>query len=341
MTLDEIIQDFDKLSQKSYRAKQVYKWLCGGAESFAEMTNLPKDFRETLNEYYFIPSISVESKRVASDGTIKYLFKLYDGEFVESVLMKYNHGYSICISTQVGCKMGCSFCATGKSGYKRNLNASEMLGQIYAAQDDEKIKISNVVLMGMGEPLDNYDNVIKFLKLVSEPDGLNIGHRHISVSTCGLVDKIYKLADENLQITLSISLHAPNDELRSSMMRINNRWNINDLITACKYYTKKTHRRISFEYTMVNNVNDDKGCALQLADLLKGMLCHVNLIPLNDSQTDDLKRSNIRKIYFFRDFLQSHGINATVRRTLGKDIEAACGQLKGKHLSQESLKGVE
>lgn len=330
MTLAEIERDFKDREIETYRAKQVYKWIMEGAESFDDMTNISKSMRTSLGEKYFIPAISIEKKSVSQDGTIKYLYRLFDGNLIESVLMKYKHGYSMCISTQVGCKMGCSFCVTGQGGFIRNLHASEMILQIEKAQKDNNIRISNIVLMGMGEPLDNYENALRFLELVSDPNGLGIGMRHISLSTCGIVDKIYDLAEKKLQLTLSVSLHAPNDELRSSMMRINKRWSIKDLISACKYYTLKTNRRISFEYTMVDNVNDTKECALELAELLKGMLCHVNLIPLNESDENRMIKSNINRVYAFKSILEKKGINATIRRTLGEDIEAACGLLKSR-----------
>ena len=330
MTLAEIEREFRDLKIETYRAKQVYKWIMEGVESFDAMTNISKSMRMSLSEKYFIPAISIEKKSVSKDGTIKYLYKMFDGNSVESVLMKYKHGYSMCISTQVGCKMGCSFCVTGKGGFTRNLHASEMLLQIEKAQKDNNIRISNIVLMGMGEPLDNYENVLKFLELVSDPNGLGIGMRHISLSTCGIVDKIYDMAEKKLQLTLSISLHAPNDKLRNSMMKINRRWNVRDLISACKYYILKTNRRISFEYTMVDNVNDTKECALELAELLKGMLCHVNLIPLNESDENGMIKSNINRVYAFKNILDKKGINATIRRTLGEDIEAACGLLKSR-----------
>ena len=330
MTFDEIKEDFKNFKIESYRASQVYRWIIGGAESFDAMTNVPKSMRKSLSEKYFIPTVLIEKKSISKDNTIKYLFKMFDGNLVESVLMKYKHGYSMCISTQVGCKMGCSFCVTGKSGFIRNLCASEMILQIEKAQKDNNIRISNIVLMGMGEPLDNYENVLKFLKLVSDPNGLGIGLRHISLSTCGIVDKIYDLAEKKLQLTLSVSLHAPNDKLRSSMMKINRRWGIKDLIDACRYYILKTNRRISFEYIMIENVNDTKECALELAKLLKGMLCHVNLIPLNESDANAMIKSNINRVYTFKNTLENKGINATIRRTLGEDIEAACGLLRSR-----------
>ena len=248
--------------------------------------------------------------------------------------MKYNHGYSMCLSTQAGCKMGCIFCMTGQGGFARNLFSTEILSQIQVAQKDLKIKISNIVLMGMGEPLDNYKNVLEFIKLVNSKDNLNIGARHISISTCGLVDKIYELAKENLQITLSISLHAPNNLIRDKIMKINKRWRVEDLITACKYYTKITKRRISFEYIMIKDLNDTVECAHELAKILRGMICHVNLIPMNNFECDnnnlkyDLKRSTICDIYRFKNILEKENINVTIRRTLGQDINGACGQLK-------------
>lgn len=334
MTLKEITEDFLKIGEKKYRANQVYDWIVKGVSSFDEMTNLPKSLREKLNEIYSIVSLKIENKKVSVDSTVKYLFKLYDGEFIESVVMKYNHGYTICVSTQAGCKMGCAFCKTGKLGFSRNLLTSEMVSQIQAAERDLNIKISNVVLMGMGEPLDNYDNVVKFLKMISSEDHMCIGMRHISLSTCGIVDKIYRLADENFQLTLSISLHAPNDEIRKNLMKIARRWNVNELMDACRYYIRKTGRRISFEYTMISGVNDSIKCAGELASILKGTLCHVNLIPLN-GEDEDLKRSSKENIYKFKNFLEKNHINATIRRTLGEDIEGACGQLKASHIPKE------
>ena len=332
MTLDEIKEDFNKKGYPVYRATQVFEWLYRGVNEFSEMSNLPKSLRDELSNIYYIEYARIEKKLVSQkDETIKYLFKFNDGECVESVLMKYKHGYSICISTQVGCKMKCSFCATGICGFMRNLSASEMISQIQTAQEDNKIRISNVVLMGMGEPLDNYDNVLKFLKLVSSDGGLNIGMRHISLSTCGVVDKIYKLADENLQLTLSVSLHAPNDEIRSKMMPINKKWNVKELLDSCKYYTNKTNRRISFEYAMIRDVNDTKECAYELANKLSGMLCHINLIPVNNVLENNYIKSQKDRILNFSDILKNKGFTVTVRRTLGSDINASCGQLRRKY----------
>lgn len=341
MIEEELVREIEKLSEPKFRAKQVYNWLNKGVESFDEMRNLPLTLRNKLSEKYYIASAKIERKLVSKrDGTIKYLFRLFDDEFVESVLMKYKHGYSICISTQVGCKMGCKFCATGKSGFSRNLSASEMLAQIEKAQKDNNIRISNVVLMGMGEPLDNYDNVLRFLKLVSIPDGLNIGMRHISLSTCGIVPRIYDLADKKLQITLSVSLHAPDDSLRSQTMPINRKYNIEELIAACRYYLKKTGRRISFEYAMISGINDTDECANKLADKLNGMLCHVNLIPVNSSGNKDAgyARSSFGRIEKFSRILTKKGITVTVRRTLGSDINASCGQLRRANNKEEVRK---
>lgn len=312
-----------------FRAKQIVSWLQKGVQSFSEMTNLPKSLIEFLSRNCYICSCIIERKLKSKlDDTVKYLFTFSDNESVESVVMKYHHGYSICISTQVGCRMGCTFCATGKSGYSRNLTASEMLLQIETAQKDLGIRISNIVLMGMGEPLDNYDNVVRFLKIVSSENSLNIGMRHISLSTCGVVPKIYELADLGLQLTLSVSLHAPNDARRSLTMPINNAYNISQLLKACDYYIKKTNRRISFEYAMIDSVNDTDECAKELADRLCGMLCHVNLIPVNAVKGANYVKSNLERQQAFIDILSKKGVTATVRRTLGSDINASCGQLK-------------
>lgn len=335
LNLDELTELVSSLSQPKFRARQLFNWLQSGVRSFDEMTNIPTDLREKLAEGYYIVTANVK-KRLESniDDTVKYLYELYDGELVESVLMKYNHGYSICISTQVGCRMGCSFCASGLNGLKRNLTASEMLSQITTAQKDRNIRISNIVLMGMGEPMDNLDNVVRFLELVSHENGLNIGLRHISVSTSGVVSGIYKFMEYKFPVTLSISLHAPNDEIRSSIMRVNKKWNVETLIKACKDYIKVTGRRISFEYAVISGVNDSDTCAKELAKLLKGMLCHVNLIPANPVKENSFSKPDRGKILHFCELLNSLGINTTIRRTLGADIEASCGQLRGKHLEE-------
>ncbi len=328
MFFEEIFEDMSKKFIESYRVCQVYDWITKGTASFDDMTNLPKALREELKLSYRFLGVRIKEKKVSLDSTVKYLFSLYDEEVIEAVIMKYKHGYSMCISTQAGCKMGCAFCSTGKGGFSRNLFPSEMISQIETAQRDLGIKISNVVFMGMGEPLDNYSNVIKFLKLITSPDHLNIGARHISLSTCGIVDKIYSLAREKLQITLSVSLHAPNDGIRSKIMKINNKWGVNELIASCKHYTQQTNRRISFEYVMIKDVNDSLDSANELGKLLQGMLCHVNLIPLNNSLSCEWQTSSPNDIYRFKNVLEKYKINATVRRTLGKDINGACGQLR-------------
>ena len=332
--LKELTEKFTEDGIQKYRAKQVFDWLNKGISSFDEMQNIPKDLKAKLSEKYFIPSCSIEIKRVSKlDGTIKYLYKLYDGEYIEAVIMKYHHGVSICISSQVGCKMGCTFCATGKGGFKRHLYPSEMLSEIETAEKDIGERISNIVLMGMGEPLDNFDNVMKFLKLVSSEDGMNKGMRHISLSTCGIVDKIYQLADMKLQLTLSVSLHAPNNTIRNQTMPVNKKWNVEELLEACKYYGKVTGRRISFEYAVISGINDSDECAHELGRKLKPILCHVNLIPVNDVTDTGYKKSSQKRHQSIINILSKYGITATVRRTLGADIEAACGQLKGKHTS--------
>ena len=329
MDLDELKQSIEVFDIEKYRAGQIYLWINKGVSSFDEMLNLPKNLRGKLAENYFINSITAEKKLVSKlDDTVKYLFRLRDNQFIESVVMNYKHGSSICISTQVGCKMNCDFCATGKMGFIRNLTPSEMLAQIEYAGKDLDIRISNIVLMGMGEPLDNYDNTIKFLKLVNSKDSLNIGMRHISLSTCGLVDKIYDLINEKFQLTLSVSLHAPNDYLRSKIMPINKKWSIESLMNACKTYTEKTNRRISYEYALINNFNDTMECAAELVNLLKNQLCHVNLIPINTINDRKYEFSENKKQENFKFFLQKHNINVTIRRTLGSDINASCGQLK-------------
>lgn len=330
MTFDELEKEILGLNIPKFRAKQIYSWLHQkGVLSFDEMTNLSKELRNKLNERYFIPSVDIEEKYVSSiDSTIKYLFRLYDGEYVEAVIMKYKYGYTICISSQVGCKMGCKFCASTLAGFKRNLLAGEMEGQIHKAQQDLNIRISHIVLMGIGEPLDNYDNVVRFLRTVNNENGLHISLRDITLSTCGIVPKIYDLMNEGLPITLTLSLHAPNDEIRSKTMPVNDKWNIDEVLTACKDYAQKTGRRVSFEYTLISGVNDSKECAVELASKLKGFLCHVNLIPVNDVKERQNVQSSSKSIKNFYNTLCSLGINATIRRTLGSDINASCGQLR-------------
>lgn len=313
-----------------YRTAQIFDWLHNKCVTkFDEMTNIPKSLLLQMDDSFVIFDCSIEKKQESMyDKTVKYLFSLSDGELVECVVMKYKYGSTVCISTQIGCKIGCAFCASGANGFKRNLTPSEMLAQVYAAQRALGIKMSHVVLMGMGEPLDNFDNVVKFLRLISDPSGQNIGMRKISISTSGIVPRIYELAKLNLGVTLSISLHAPSDEIRSALVPANKKWGIDELLHACRDYTKVTSRRISFEYTMIAGVNDSDECAALLASRLKGMLCHVNLIPANEVAKKGYKRSGDGRIEAFNSILAAKGINATVRRSLGSDIDAACGQLK-------------
>lgn len=328
--IEELREEMLGLSEKKFVATQIFSWLHKHkASSFDEMTNVSKALRDKLKIYYNIYGCTIEKKLVSVyDDTVKYLFKLYDGEYIESVVMKYKYGYTICVSSQVGCKMGCNFCASGIAGFVRNLEVGEILGQVYAAENDLGIRISHIVMMGVGEPLDNFDNVIKFLSLVTDENGLNISMRNISLSTCGVVTGIYKLLERHLQLTLSISLHAPNDEIRSRTMPVNKRWNIDELLKACKDYTDGTSRRISFEYAMISGVNDSDECAMELGKRLKGMLCHVNLIPVNSVEERSYKKSDNNRINGFIKVLQKYGINVTVRRTLGSDINASCGQLR-------------
>lgn len=332
LTFEQLNSLMAEMNQPKFRAKQIFKWLhSDGVKSFEQMTNISKELRLRLAENCFISACEIEDKYVSSiDGTVKYLFRLYDGEYVESVVMKYKYGSTICVSSQVGCKMGCTFCASTLAGFKRNLTAGEIESQLHSAQKDLGIRISHIVMMGIGEPLDNFDNVKAFLKNVNDENGLNISMRNITLSTCGIVPKIYELMDMDLQLTLTISLHAPNDIIRSNTMPINNRYNIDELLKACIEYGKKTGRRVSFEYTLIKDVNDSEEAALELADRLRGSLCHVNLIPVNDVRERDNKRGSKADIIKFQNILKRNGINATIRRTLGSDINASCGQLRRK-----------
>lgn len=340
MNLSEIENVVASLNEPKFRAKQIFEWFqVYGAMSYNEMTNLPKALRNILSEKYPVRSCEIELKQVSKlDSTVKYLFKLYDGNFIESVLMKYKYGYTLCVSSQVGCRMGCNFCASTKSGCVRSLMPSEILGQIHATQRDMNIRVSHIVMMGMGEPLDNYDNTIRFLKLASDEKGLNLSMRNISLSTCGIVPRIYDLLEEKLQLTLSISLHAPNDTMRSAVMPVNRKYPVKELIKACKDYTNSTSRRISFEYAMIRDVNDSDECAYELASLLKGMLCHVNLIPANEINESEHKRSTNERLQRFMNILNSRGVNTTIRRSLGSDIDASCGQLRSKHVREKKEK---
>lgn len=332
LNFDDLQNDILILGLPKFRAKQIFEWIHKfGVSDFDEMTNISKSLREQLDELYFIPDCKIEDKYVSKiDGTVKYLFRLFDGEYVESVVMKYKYGYTICVSSQVGCKMGCKFCASTLAGYKRNLSAGEIEAQLHSAEKDLNITISHIVMMGIGEPLDNFDNVISFLYNVNSENGLNISMRNITISTCGIVPRIYDLMELGLPITLTISLHAPNDEIRSRTMPVNDKWGIDELIAACKKYAGKTGRRVSFEYTLIKDVNDSKDCADELSKRLSGMLSHVNLIPVNDVEERGNVRGSKESILKFQDELKHNKINATIRRTLGADINASCGQLRRK-----------
>ena len=327
MTLEEITEALREMGEPAFRGKQVFTWLHRGAASFDEMTNLSKALREKLAEVFFITCPQVACKQVSRlDGTIKYLWKLGDGNCIETVLMHYHHGNTVCISSQVGCRMGCAFCASTIGGKVRNLTASEMLDQVMFTQLDSGEAVSNIVLMGIGEPLDNLDTVLRFLELVNHPEGLNIGMRHISLSTCGLIPGIRRLGELGLQLTLSVSLHAPDSETRSKMMPVNRATGVEALFAACRRYFEKTGRRVTFEYTMIDGVSDREEQARLLASKLRGLAAHVNLIPLNDVRESPWKPS--RRLSAFQERLESHGLTATVRRSLGGDIDAACGQLR-------------
>ena len=329
LTLEELGERLRSLGEPGFRAKQIFKWLHGGAERFDEMTNLPAALRERLDEQFYINVPRIARKQVSKlDGTIKYLWKLADGNCVESVLMQYHHGCSICLSSEVGCAMGCKFCASTIGGLVRRLAPSEMLDQILFAEKDSGMTISNVVLMGIGEPLDNFDNVLKFLKILNHPEGRNIGMRHVSLSTCGLVPKILELAERRLQLTLSVSLHSPDDESRSAIMPVNKVYPVDVLLDACRTYFNLTGRRVSFEYTMIDGVSDHEVQARLLAEKLGGMSAHVNLIPLNAVSETGLRASTREAVRRFQTILEEHGVTATVRRTLGSDIDASCGQLR-------------
>ena len=332
--VNELIEYIEKLGEKKFRAKQIYQWMNEKlVTDFDEMSNVPVKLLDKLKEDAYLMAlepIRVQTSKI--DGTQKYLFRLYDGNVIESVLMKYHHGNSVCISSQVGCKMGCRFCASTLDGCVRNLTPSEMLDQVYRIQTISGERVSNIVIMGSGEPMDNYDNVTKFLELINAKDGLNISLRNITVSTCGLVPKIKQLADLKLQITLAISLHAPNDELRKTMMPIAYKYSIAEIMDACRYYLDITGRRISFEYSLVKGVNDTKECANQLIELVRGLNCHINLIPVNPIKERDYEQSNKDAIMAFKNKLEKCGINVTIRREMGRDIDGACGQLRKSYL---------
>lgn len=340
--LEKLKQWMKENKESEFRAKQIFDWIYKNIWDFDQMTNIPKNTREKLKSSFYIeiPEV-VHMYKSKLDDTFKFLYKYKDGNIIESVVMKYKHGNSICVSTQIGCRMGCKFCASTLEGIVRNLSSGEILAQVLKSQEQIGERISNIVLMGSGEPLDNYDNVMEFLDSVNAEYGLNIGQRHITLSTCGIVPKIIELADKNMQITLAISLHAPSDELRKTMMPVAHKYSIDEVIKACKYYISKTNRRITFEYALVNGVNDTRECGFQLIQLLRGILCHVNLIPVNEVKEREFKKSSSNNVKDFYEILSSHGIEATIRREMGSDINAACGQLRRSYLeSKNDLKGV-
>ncbi len=335
MRLEELTQLLKEMGQPSFRAKQVYTWLHKGVRSYEEMTNLPLALREELEQQYPIcPPQVVRRQESQKDGTIKYLWKLSDGNCVETVLMRYHYGNTVCISTEVGCRMGCAFCASTLGGLVRPLEPFEMLDQVLFTQVESGLPISHIVLMGIGEPLDNMENVLRFLALVNSPEGMNISMRHISLSTCGLVPKIYQLAEKKLQLTLSVSLHAPSDEIRDTIMPVNKAYPTGELLQACREYYAVTGRRISFEYAMIDGVNDREADAKLLLQRLKGLPAHMNLIPLNHVEESPLKPSTPKAVARFQQILEDGGLPATVRRTLGGDIDASCGQLRRKYTKQ-------
>lgn len=337
LTFEELSSVMEKEGQKAFRSKQIYQWLHEKlADSFDEMSNLPQALRERLKERYSLVSLKKADVRISKiDGTRKYLFALEDGNIIESVWMKYKHGNSVCISSQVGCRMGCRFCASTLDGLERNLRPSEMLDQIYQIQKDTGERVSNVVVMGSGEPLDNYENLLRFIRLLTDERGLNISQRNVTVSTCGIVPKIYELAEENLNITLALSLHAPNDEVRKTLMPIANRYGLQEVLEACRVYFEKTGRRLTFEYSLVSGVNDNLEEARALAALIKDYHGHVNLIPVNPIKERDFVQSDKKAIEAFKNYLERQGIAVTVRREMGRDINGACGQLRKSFIDKE------
>lgn len=339
-SLPELKQTMESLGEKGFRAKQLYEWMHRKlAEDFDEMSNLSIALREKLKEHCMLTSLKVlEVQNSKIDGTQKYLFALEDGNVVESVLMKYKHGNSVCISSQVGCKMGCRFCASTIGGWTRNLLASEMLDQIYKIQKLSGERVSNVVVMGTGEPLDNYENLLRFIRMLSDENGLNISQRNITVSTCGIVPRMYDLAEENLQITLAISLHASNQEKRAELMPIANKYSITEVLDACRNYFEKTGRRLTFEYSLVGGKNDSQEDARELAELIKGLNCHVNLIPVNPIKERDFVQSGKKVIEKFQNKLEKYQINVTIRREMGRDIDGACGQLRKSYIDNKQCK---
>ena len=334
--LDDLIIEIEKIGEKKYRAEQIFKWLyVDKVKSFDEMTNLSVELRNKLKQNFDICNFNIEKRLVSKDGTKKYLFGINDGNAIESVLMEYHFGKTACVSSQIGCKMGCKFCASTGIPFIRSLTPGEIVEQVLAIEQAEHCRISNVVFMGIGEPMDNYDNVIKAIEILNHQKGLNIGARHISVSTSGIVPRIYDFADRNIQCTLSVSLHSSNNKTRSSMMPVNNVYNIEELMKACKYYIAKTNKRISYEYALAKDNNDNLDDAKELVKLLQGMLCHVNLIPINNIENGKYTKSSLENIIRFRDYLNDHRITATIRRELGSDINAACGQLRRQNLKNQ------
>ena len=328
-SMPQLAELVKEMGQPAFRAKQLFKWLHEKqARSFSAMTNQPKAFLAALEERFFIETLETERRQQSKDGTVKYLFRLPDGNCIETVLMRYSYGNTVCVSTQVGCRMGCRFCASTQAGRVRDLEAGEICSEIYTAQKDIGERISHIVLMGIGEPLDNFDEVMRFLENISSPEGVNIGMRNISLSTCGLVPKIDQLAEKKLQLTLSVSLHAPNNDIRSGMMPVNDAYPVEVLMQAVRRYQETTGRRVSFEYSMVRGVNDSDACARQLADLIRGMGAHVNLIPINPVDGSPYSATDAANVRRFQQKLESLGVNATVRRRLGSEISAACGQLR-------------
>lgn len=341
LTLPELEAEIKMLGDKPFRAKQIYQWLHQKlVTDFDQMSNLSKTLRDQLKESYTLTALSAVDVKISKlDGTRKYLFRLADGNVIESVWMQYHHGNSVCISSQVGCRMGCRFCASTLDGLERNLTSAEMLDQIYRIQQDTGERVSNIVIMGSGEPMDNYDQVVRFVRMISDPGGLNISQRNITISTCGIVPGIRRLAEENLQVTLALSLHAPNDEVRKTLMPVANRYKLADVLDACRTYFEATGRRLTFEYSLVSGVNDNLQEAKALVNLLKGMHGHVNLIPVNPIKERDYVQSSQKAIQDFKNYLERNGINATVRREMGRDINGACGQLRKSYLEDENKGG--
>jgi 23S rRNA (adenine2503-C2)-methyltransferase len=336
-TVPELEGLLEGIGQQKFRAKQIFQWLGRGIKDIDEMTDLSKALRQELKNIAYIGNLEIANKLISKiDGTTKYLFKLADGNIIESVLMEYKHGFTACVSSQVGCRMGCKFCASTGIGFARNLSAGEMLNQVLSIQTDKGIKVGNIVIMGIGEPLDNYGNVVKFLNIAHELESLSISYRRMTISTCGLVPEILRLSQEKLPVNLAISLHAPNDEIRDTIMPVNKKYSIDKIVEACKIYTEKTKRRITFEYAMIAGTNDSIEDAVELAHRIKGMLCHVNLIPVNTIERAEFRQSDRIQIEKFKEVLERYGIETTIRRELGEDINAACGQLRRSIIEKDS-----